>query len=1024
FFIRFLSINDEASLGHTRFDLFPFEKSTAVYLRATVKQADLAWSRAFITVFVMAKELAARCFATKPKRTTSSCRTSSWFTVKTFHLMPARVNWSRYLAQEWGFHYSFDCKHGPDRKKVFKSKLENAKNKNEDHDCPKRRFLPQNTVKFDCPAQIRLSEVIIYPDYKISDDRERSRRDMSMKLKSDIAKGDKPAYERRIYIQLPKEDQHKDHAIGEVSGILQPIDKLLTKKIELLVGEGVKTVDEMKRHLKSYVKNENWNGDVNITPQNEIHMRYYPTDMDIINCMYRASVKFILSKIDQENLEKNIDVWRERYPEDCFFFRPCTVSPENPASEGDGEVEADITQNLLFIHQTTWQKRLLARYGNEITLLDATYKTMRYELPLFFIVVKTNVNYLVVGSFIIQRETTASIEEALGILKCWNHSWEPKYFMTDFCHEEINAIENTFTDTTTYICDFYIEQCWERWLRKTDNGLSKSREEVLLLLRNVAKSTTENEFEENVKLLKTQDVWLTSPKLRKWFENTWLVETKTDHCESPTTHMSLYHGYGSLIRRELFSFLYCRYLELNTRCSDQYRRYNTNVPKYLHNKPRQLLENCMKRITSAEEFQLCDIKKVDNQCGVFEIKAQSKDRWYNLSFGSGDIMPNCECLDFGRNGLPCKHFFAVPSLLFSCPLNEEHTVEKKEEVTTKEKLHTTTRDNDYIIPDTIAMETSLNLETFAQFACPYDQSHFTNISQLTENKFSEESVVSTNLSVESPPYITIDENSPDPVVWTSIENSYDTGDEVPLVLYSTTKPRLLDKHTWLNNTEICAGQALLKNKFPKIDGLRDPTKYCLEVAPAKSPFIQLLNTGGHWVCCTTISTKLNSGTVRVLDSLYNRPSSHVVEHSCCLLRHSGCTMTFLNEKVQKQIGVSECGLFALAFATDLCYGFDPANQHYDQTIMRQHYVNCLESKAMVPFPKTTKRVSCHATCIKTQVDIFCICRQPDDHKQYVQCFRCQEWYHPTCAGIPTTVINSKKRWRCRKYIKFIKAKTA
>lgn len=37
-----------------------------------------------------------------------------------------------------------------------------------------------------------------------------------MKLKSDIAKGDKPAYERRIYIQLPKEDQHKDHAIGEV----------------------------------------------------------------------------------------------------------------------------------------------------------------------------------------------------------------------------------------------------------------------------------------------------------------------------------------------------------------------------------------------------------------------------------------------------------------------------------------------------------------------------------------------------------------------------------------------------------------------------------------------------------------------------------------------------------------------------------------------------------------------------------------------------------------------------------------
>jgi hypothetical protein len=96
-----------------------------------------------------------------------------------------------------------------------------------------------------------------------------------------------------------------------------------------------------------------------------------------------------LSKIDQENLEKNIDVQRERYPEDCFFFRPCTVSPENSASEeGDGEVEADITQNLLFIHQTTRQKRLLARYGNKITLLDATYKTMRYKLPLFLSLLK------------------------------------------------------------------------------------------------------------------------------------------------------------------------------------------------------------------------------------------------------------------------------------------------------------------------------------------------------------------------------------------------------------------------------------------------------------------------------------------------------------------------------------------------------------------------------------------------------------------------------------------------------------
>ena len=102
-------------------------------------------------------------------------------------------------------------------------------------------------------------------------------------------------------------------------------------------------------------------------------------------------------------------------------------------------------QKLLFVHQTAWQKRLLTRYGNDICLLDATYKTTRYALPLFFLAVKTNVDYQVVGSFVIQDESTDSIKEALNILKDWNPYWSPNYFMTDFSNEEISAIEETFS---------------------------------------------------------------------------------------------------------------------------------------------------------------------------------------------------------------------------------------------------------------------------------------------------------------------------------------------------------------------------------------------------------------------------------------------------------------------------------------------------------------------------------------------------------------------------------------------------
>jgi len=58
--------------------------------------------------------------------------------------------------------------------------------------------------------------------------------------------------------------------------------------------------------------------------------------------------------------------------------------------------------------------------------------------------VKTNVNYTVVGSFVVQTESRIAISEALGILANWNPLWTPKYFMVDLSEPEIQALENTF----------------------------------------------------------------------------------------------------------------------------------------------------------------------------------------------------------------------------------------------------------------------------------------------------------------------------------------------------------------------------------------------------------------------------------------------------------------------------------------------------------------------------------------------------------------------------------------------------
>ena len=92
----------------------------------------------------------------------------------------------------------------------------------------------------------------------------------------------------------------------------------------------------------------------------------------------------------------------------------------------------------------------MLKYGNTISLMDATYKTTCYELPLFFISVRTNTGYCVVADFIVQSESAACIEEALGVLRTWNSNWKPNFFMTDYSEAEIAALEASFPGTIVY----------------------------------------------------------------------------------------------------------------------------------------------------------------------------------------------------------------------------------------------------------------------------------------------------------------------------------------------------------------------------------------------------------------------------------------------------------------------------------------------------------------------------------------------------------------------------------------------
>ena len=114
-----------------------------------------------------------------------------------------------------------------------------------------------------------------------------------------------------------------------------------------------------------------------------------------------------------------------------FYYRPYTLtetelqdSHEDDACTTDDQQEF-FSQTLLYVHQEHWQQELQRRYGNTIVLIDAAYKTTKYELPMFFVTVKTNIGYTPIADFVIQSETGIHIEEALKVLTTWNPDWRP-----------------------------------------------------------------------------------------------------------------------------------------------------------------------------------------------------------------------------------------------------------------------------------------------------------------------------------------------------------------------------------------------------------------------------------------------------------------------------------------------------------------------------------------------------------------------------------------------------------------------
>ena len=404
------------------------------------------------------------------------------------------------------------------------------------------RIYLQGTRKLGCHAHIEIREYQLYPEYALSPadikhlkgKQLRQLRETKLHALKQALKEEKPVNAiSKFFVSLPTCESHeKSHPTGIVSGPAQKVHPLISKKIEDLVREGSTDPNEVQRALREYVRNQ-----CSALKPSPIDRAYYPTTSDIRNHMYKAKIALQLSKFDQENLTLKIEEWKKLNADDCHFFRPYVSETDSVkgASE-EASSENKLTQTLLWVYQQQWQRELLTRYGNHISLIDATYRTMKYELPLFFVCVRTNVGYSVVAQFIVQSESVECITEALHVLKEWNSDWSPPFFLCDFSDAEFSALKQAFPSTTVYGCDFHREQAWTRWVQDRKNALDRSDADCLLdLLRACAwappgtdDSTLDINYQMAVSVLKESAVWKKNVHVQNWLSSNWLIHPQVN----------------------------------------------------------------------------------------------------------------------------------------------------------------------------------------------------------------------------------------------------------------------------------------------------------------------------------------------------------------------------------------------------------------------------------------------------------------------------------------------------------------
>lgn len=139
---------------------------------------------------------------------------------------------------------------------------------------------------------------------------------------------------------------------------------------------------------------------------------------------------------------------------------------------------------------------------------------------------------------------------------------------------------------------------------------------------------------------------------------------------------------------------------------------------------------------------------------------------------------------------------------------------------------------------------------------------------------------------------------------------------------------------------------MLKRQFPNIEGLGHTLLQQQKPVKKIESGVQFIHNRDHWIVASNSGCDAN--VIKVYDSMYTSVAQGKSKVILNLFHTSASPPTEPVDEMQKQSNGKECGLYAIAVATNILS--DTNTHNFQEQLMRSHLLECYHNNKIIPFP--------------------------------------------------------------------------